>query len=242
MKNSLAYILWIAFWNLWLENWTWLVFNFPGKCYVCSSSSCAKSYLTLASIFVHFIFHERSWANQRSGDLLYNWHLRFWCPTSIFLPRKTMLLYLFREVTLVWLSVTQKADQSEDSTGLTTVINSGIDTWAQSFFSTTQCFSKRDILFLHVLPVCVYVSISFHFTFLYGERQLENKTIRETIAPIKSWSHSWSSCNQPWLKPSRLIPDSAMRLIPLSLSSLLFIYLFIHFWLCWVSLLRVGFL
>ena len=108
MKNSLAYILWIAFWNLWLENWTLLMFNFPGKCCVCSSSSCAKSYLTLASIFVHFISHERSWANPRSGDLLYNWHLRFWCPTSIFLPRKTMLLYLFREVTLVWLSITIK--------------------------------------------------------------------------------------------------------------------------------------
>lgn len=110
-------------------------------------------------LFVYFISHEKR-ANKGAGDMQYNWHLWFWCPTSNVSPRKTMLLYLGKPLWYDFLSHKKQINQKIPHV-LTTVINSGVGAWAQSFLSRTQCFSKRDILFLHVLPICVYVLFPF---------------------------------------------------------------------------------
>lgn len=169
MKNSFAYIFWIAFWNLWRENWTLLIFNYPGKCYVCSSSSCA----VILNPCLHFVYSSYA---MREVELIREQGIcciidiyGFAAPHLFsFWGKPCYFIYLEKSLLCDFLS--HRRQISRRIPRLTTVINSGIGTWAQSFFSTTQCFSKRDILFLHVLPVCVYVSISFHVTFLHMER------------------------------------------------------------------------
>lgn len=140
-------------------------------------------------LFVHFISHEKSWVNREQGICNIIDICGFAAPHLFSLLEKAH--YLFRGFTLVWLSVIWKADQPEDSIPLTTAINS-------------QCFSRKDILFLQVLPVCVdmFLELPCHFS-PHGERQLEDKTTwrkardkhplnPEVILRVPETRHDWS--------------------------------------------------